>query len=190
MDFREFPTGRRNFAGVPFEVIDPDRNGGKSCIVLAGAIKYFPLESTDIPVGGKVKKLYFLHAAAWGGQAGKQFEYRVAYEDGSTASIPIEGGKECADWVGNTPVANGSIVAETAKPNGVPDRRLRDRLEKSVPGEAGPLGPGRIDRSRRRADRHRHHGRTLTVRFSAFFSDPDQGASEGRNFSDGVQAVV
>ncbi len=119
MDFREFPTGRRNFAGVPFEVIDPGRNDGKSCIVLAGAIKYFPLESTDIPVGGKVKKLYFLHAAAWGGQAGKQFEYRVAYEDGSTADIPIEGGKECADWVGNTPVANGSIVAETAKPNGV-----------------------------------------------------------------------
>ncbi|WP_294507637.1 beta-galactosidase trimerization domain-containing protein [uncultured Victivallis sp.] len=119
MDFREFPTGKQTFAGVPFQVIDPAGNDGKSCIVLAGTVKYFPQESADIKVGGLVKNLYFLHTAAWGGQKGRQFEYRVTYKDGTTAVIPVNGGSECADWVGNTPISNGSIVAETAKPNGV-----------------------------------------------------------------------
>ena len=100
-------------------MIDPASNDGKSCIVLAGTVKYFPQESADIKVGGLVKNLYFLHTAAWGGQKGRQFEYRITYNDGTTETFPVNGGSECNDWVGNTSISNGSIVAETTKPNGV-----------------------------------------------------------------------
>ena len=35
-DMRMLKTGRRRFSGIPFEIIDPAKNNGKSCIVLAG----------------------------------------------------------------------------------------------------------------------------------------------------------
>ncbi|MBI4976360.1 MAG: beta-galactosidase trimerization domain-containing protein [Spirochaetes bacterium] len=152
MDFREFPVGRQVFAGVPFQIIDAEKNEEKSCIVLSGAIKYFSAESPEIPVGSGVRNMYVLHAAAWGGQSGKQFEYVITYADGSVARFPINGAAECADWVGNNPVSNGRIVAETTKPNGMkigayvtcwsntaPDKKVTSVKVVSAQAEAVPI---------------------------------------------------
>ena len=65
-DMRVIPLGRQTFLGVPFEVIDPATNNGKSCVVLGGRTRsYFPGRADEIKIGRKVSHLYFLVASAW-----------------------------------------------------------------------------------------------------------------------------
>ncbi|PVY44737.1 beta-galactosidase trimerization domain-containing protein [Victivallis vadensis] len=118
LDARDFPTGRITLANVPFKVIDPADNDGKSCAVLAGTIKYFPTETPEIPVNAKIANLYFLHAAAWGNKSGKLFEYLITYDDGTTCAFPINGTAECADWINPQPLNNGYIAWEKKRPAG------------------------------------------------------------------------
>lgn len=98
-DFRMMPTGRvTETDNIPFEIIDPAKNGGKSCIVLAGTERpYFPLAVKDIKVGQKFSRLFFLHTAAWG-DAPNAGRYRIRYADGKCVDLPLVGKRNIADW--------------------------------------------------------------------------------------------
>jgi hypothetical protein len=88
-DMRQFATGRQTFYGVPFDVIDPAGNSGRSVITLYGQAATpslppdvtVPLEETR-----RVRCLYFLHAAAWG-TPGEIGEYRILYSDGASDTV-------------------------------------------------------------------------------------------------------
>ena len=83
-DLRSLPLGLRTFGGIPFDIIDPKTNEGRSCIVLAGKERtYFPLER-QVAIGHDAKMLYVLHAGAWVPRTGRVGEYRVEYADGTT----------------------------------------------------------------------------------------------------------
>ena len=89
-DMRGFPVGRRVFGGIPFEIVDPRRNNGRSCIVLfGGARPYFPKAVTGIKVGLKVRRLHFLVDAAWTfNKKGLEIaKFVVHYEGGAKAEI-------------------------------------------------------------------------------------------------------
>ena len=116
MDLRNFPVGQGVYAGVPFKVIDPEKNGGKSCIILKGAIDIFPATSPDIPVGLKCSSLYFLHSSAWGGRNEKQFDYLIRYDDGSEVRFTITGGAQNSDWYDPKAISDGYIAWEGANP--------------------------------------------------------------------------
>lgn len=68
-DAHTMPTGKQTFAGVPFQIINPATNHGKSSIVLRGPASSFstflPSEVKRIMVGRKARKLFFLVAGAW-----------------------------------------------------------------------------------------------------------------------------
>ncbi|MBN1553223.1 MAG: hypothetical protein JXA11_00645, partial [Phycisphaerae bacterium] len=69
-DLRLLPVGKRTFAGVPFDIIDPNTNTGRSCVVLhtnqnGRYAKGNRPEQVEIPVGRHVKRLVFLVAGAW-----------------------------------------------------------------------------------------------------------------------------
>lgn len=97
-DMRFVEVGTRELLGIPFELIDPAKNGGKAVLTM-GSKKFpaGPLSSTA-KVGLKARSLYFLHASAWTG--GHMATYIVKYDDGSTASIPIRAKEEISDWWG------------------------------------------------------------------------------------------
>ncbi len=116
MDMRELPVGLRTMAGVPFQIIDPAANQGKSCLMLKGHIDWLPAESRPVPVERKVRNLYFLHGSAWSTLQEKYFEYVMTYTDGSESRFPIRGGSEVADWYEPKPVNNGAIAWEGANP--------------------------------------------------------------------------
>ena len=98
-DFRSMPTGDRTLCGVPFRIVDPAANGGKSCIVLRGAGRdYFP-ESAKVAVGRKGAAIVFLHTLAWGDEQ-PVAHYLVRYADGKTEDIPIRQGQEILGWWG------------------------------------------------------------------------------------------
>ncbi len=91
--------GRQNYCGVPFDIIRWDENAGNACIVLASKnMRGVPEKVSGIPVGEKVKAIYFLHATAWtkGGEAA--MNYVLNHPDGSTTTIPVKCGEGVGDW--------------------------------------------------------------------------------------------
>lgn len=100
-DFRNMPLGKQVAAGVTFEIIDPAKNDGKSCIVLRGSERpNFPSEVTGIKVGKKFSRLFFLHTAAW--SSGDVGVYRINYADGSSVDYPLKHGINIGDWWNTT----------------------------------------------------------------------------------------
>lgn len=91
---------------IPFTIINPKQNKGKSCIVLGSKIReYFPKEIKNIKVGSekrgkRLTKLHFLHLCtnAYLGRGKTLFTYVVHYADGTTEKIKAVEGKNIADW--------------------------------------------------------------------------------------------
>lgn len=88
VDLKYLKTGKLILYGIPFYIINPEKNNGKSCIML-GSDKFpnFPKE-VKIPINEKLNYLFFLHACAYV-KWGDGREYRIIYEDGSKMSIPV-----------------------------------------------------------------------------------------------------
>jgi len=99
-DLRAIPAGEQTFRGVPFDIVDPAKNGGRACIVLRGGHgRQDFANSASFDVGRKAGVLYFLHACAWAGRKGTQIgEYVVRYTDGKTLRVPLRVGREIFDW--------------------------------------------------------------------------------------------
>jgi len=115
-DFREFPVDQKYFAGATFDIIDPAKNGGKSCLVLkSGHTPTMPAEVTGIQVNQKATAICALIALSWGplppgGEAGKIV---LHFDDGTTAMLPIQYGIHVTDWW------NGPELLKNAKPGWV-----------------------------------------------------------------------
>jgi len=100
-DLRMIPSGRQTLGGIPFDVIDPAANGGKSCLVLAGPDRgYFPQSATVEPgLAAPFRTLCLLHAIAWSPAAGSQTgNVRIAYADGTESVEPVIAGRNVGDW--------------------------------------------------------------------------------------------
>ena len=97
-DFRDVKTGMTTAAGIPFRIIDPAQNNGKSCIVLCGTNRpYFPESVKGIRIGGYFSRLFFLHTSAWG-NSNPCAVYRIHYEDGTHCDYQMTGRQNVADW--------------------------------------------------------------------------------------------
>ncbi len=109
-DLRLFPVGMQTFEGIPFKIIDPKNNNGKSCIVLhtKGNKRYLKgdrPEQVTIPVNKKLKRMIFVVASAWTdertrGKTIAEIIFKFAggeclYE---TETIPIQPGFNISDW--------------------------------------------------------------------------------------------
>lgn len=92
-DLHEFPTGKQNFEGVPFDVIDPAENGRRACLGMSSKPGY-SMQST-LAVNRKAESLYFLHAINNNYYAGR---ITLVYADGSRFSDEIGPGKVLNWW--------------------------------------------------------------------------------------------
>lgn len=97
-DLRTMPVGKQKFYGVPFDIIDPAENNGKSIIVLKSQNSpLFPTSVNSIPVNKKSRAIYFLHSSAWT-RPEEIAHYLIRYEDGETLKVPVIGNQNIADW--------------------------------------------------------------------------------------------
>lgn len=110
-DLRSLPVGPALLGGVLFDIVDPAKNHGKSCLVLKSAHAPWGLEkAAGIPVNHKAKALHFLHAAAWESPSAMA-KYVINYADGSKEVVAVVGGKNIGGWwKPSFDVAEASVV--------------------------------------------------------------------------------
>lgn len=100
-DAREIPLGRQVWRTIPFDIIDPVTNGGRSCILLRGRGREQMPAAAEFPVNQRCDVLYFLQADAWAGSSEAVVaRYVVTFADGSTVTVPLRNGREILDWWG------------------------------------------------------------------------------------------
>lgn len=111
-DLRMLPQGSSiALKGVPFDIINSRKNGGRSAIVLRGPFReYFP-ESATVTMKNAPKGnfFYLLHATAWS-SPGKNGEITVKYTDGDRSILDVIGGKDVGNWWQPIEQANGKVV--------------------------------------------------------------------------------
>jgi len=95
-DMRKVRPGRREFCGIPFDLIDAATNDGKAVLTLKSRNFAAGPASRTAPVGARAVCLYFLHAAAW--NRGHMATYVVHYADGTAAEVPIRANQEIENW--------------------------------------------------------------------------------------------
>ena len=99
-DLRELTPGKKTLAGVPFEILNPEENNGKSCVMLRSAVRPYFASKAEIPCGLKAARLFFLHGGGWLSGEGEAARYVIRYQDHSTKSVPVRIRQEIADWNG------------------------------------------------------------------------------------------
>ena len=113
-DLRKLKSGKLTYTGINFEVIDPNKNRGKSCIVLSASQKNFSPEAT-VSVTGKREfpYLYLLHAAAWVPQPGTRIgSVKISYKEGHDSEFPVISGRDCGNWWIEKSFKNAGIAWE------------------------------------------------------------------------------
>ena len=104
-DLRHFPPGPRHLLGVPFDIIDPSTNDGRSAMVLQGRPRmHFPRRA-QARVDRRFRSLHVLHTAAWARPGPDAARYHLQYADGGRATIAVKPGRDLLDWWGGTAFA-------------------------------------------------------------------------------------
>ena len=86
------PFGRQSYYGVPFDIVDPEKNRNETVIALASKrlrTNDYPDKMT-VPVKHKADVLYLLMAAYYALREGDQ-SFTFTYKDGSTRRVKLRG---------------------------------------------------------------------------------------------------
>ncbi len=89
-------AGPQHFHGVPFDLIEESEASPRSMVMLRSAQPKVLATGGEalpsrvaIPVGGKARALYLLHAAAWVSDAESFAEYRFVFSSGREEVLPV-----------------------------------------------------------------------------------------------------
>ena len=111
--FAKFPLGTQTFLGIPFHILDPKRNGGRSILSFHyGKVETRLREAGLVLPLEKRRYLYLLHTAAWASKK-KTLAGSLIFEgDVATVSRPVFTGQEVGDWWSPMELPNGKVVCE------------------------------------------------------------------------------
>ncbi len=131
-DMRNFPAGEQVFLNILFTIIDPNKNNGKSTMVLTQEEP-----SRTIPVGRPAACVYFLHTGAW--VENQVAVYTIVYDDGDKISIPVIQNVNIFDWwspgdlsqcqvawVGGNPIRDGVGIGVFGWNNPKPEKKIKE----------------------------------------------------------------
>ena len=90
------PTGRQDFAGVPFLVADPAANGRRGALAVSRR-PGFP-ERVSVPVGAKAGSIYVLHSVGNAGNLKIAGALTFVYEDGTEATQYAVQDRNVSGW--------------------------------------------------------------------------------------------
>lgn len=113
-DLRVLPyqAERPNIGEIPFKLVDPAANQGKSCIVLRGSSReYFPAGAAT-GIAGEISGscLYLLHALAWPVPGAVIGRVTLEFADGTSHTVSVSCGRDVGNWWEPEPLANGAVA--------------------------------------------------------------------------------
>lgn len=110
-DLHEFPVGRQVFEDVPFDFVDPAKNGRKACLIISGDKRY-DLKK-QMQVNQKAASIYIVHAQSYGNHVGN---ITLRYEDNTTYVKYITRGENIHGWwyPQNSPYDHGKYAYKVA----------------------------------------------------------------------------
>lgn len=98
-DLAQIPTGRQRLNGVDFDIIDPDRSAGRSCLILGGVgrVHQRACVASDRQTA---QSIYLLHACSnVGTEAGVLVGWlTLHYTNGTHQTRYIQTGREVGSW--------------------------------------------------------------------------------------------
>ncbi|MBL8993990.1 MAG: hypothetical protein JNM63_11665, partial [Spirochaetia bacterium] len=111
-DLRSFDPRRSDFGGVPFRIIAPEKNQGRSVMSFRGAMLSVQLYEAriDLPRAAAAKNLYILHTTCFNQTKTSVGTVTVEAEGGAKKIFDIKSGREVADWWGAGSLSNGVVV--------------------------------------------------------------------------------
>ncbi|MBN8217019.1 MAG: hypothetical protein J0L75_10290 [Spirochaetes bacterium] len=111
-DLRQFDFRQDDFGGVPFQVIDPESNGGSSVLSFRGARFSSALSEARLAPKAAVtaRYLYLLHTTCYNSGKGPVGTVRVRLSGGAEKTFEVLSGRDVADWWGAGTVSNGAVV--------------------------------------------------------------------------------
>lgn len=102
-DLPGFPRGRQTFHGVPFDIPSDEESKGRVALGLLERRRSDGkppsdghLRAASVPVGGKARSLWFLHAVT--NTSGQVGTITLHYTDGSRAVQAVTAGREILPW--------------------------------------------------------------------------------------------
>lgn len=111
VDLSQVPTGKVRLNDELFQMADSNQK--KSVVRTASSLdfkKSYP-ESIKISINQKVKSLLFLQTCAWPDVSGKRVgSYKIRYEDGSHAIIPLIYGDNIIYWQDPSSCSNAEVI--------------------------------------------------------------------------------
>ena len=110
-DLAMLPPGRHRWNNVNFDIIDPARNNGKSCIVLAGPFRhYFPRSAkAEQKKNVSGEYLHILHATAWPTPDRPVGTIELVYADGTSSTLKVNS-YDVGNWWAPVPRRCGEVV--------------------------------------------------------------------------------
>ncbi|MCF8224996.1 MAG: hypothetical protein K9J30_03870 [Bacteroidales bacterium] len=92
-DLKNFPTGKKSFHDIPFDLIDPSDNGRKACLIISQEKNY--VQRAELPYNKTAKSIYLIHTHSGGRHMG---EIILNYSDGSDHKTYITSGVNISGW--------------------------------------------------------------------------------------------
>jgi hypothetical protein len=118
-DFANFDSRRKEFGGIVFDLIDAEKNSGKSILTFDSPNAKTGLKTARlIPQKTETRGrfLYLLHASAWTPLDGEIGEILVRYKDKREQRIEVVAGLDLVDWQNLSGTPNGKIVYSRTLP--------------------------------------------------------------------------
>ncbi len=111
-DMRDLKPGDYDFSGIRFHVLNPDSNGGRSCMVFSGRDKDYFLDSAVILMNGKrFRYLYLFHATSTVPSTPAVLgNIEVVFTDGTHDRIDVTSWVDVNNWWYPEDLPNGAVA--------------------------------------------------------------------------------
>lgn len=110
---------KTEWAGIPFSVLQPERNRGKSVLVFRSPYFRNGLETAELNLDGAEisgSRLCLLHTLAYG-RGDKVFgTVELTGKNGIVRTLPLQAGREAADWRNPERLKNGYVASRWTTP--------------------------------------------------------------------------
>jgi hypothetical protein len=118
-DLSPFPIGRQTLNGVPFDIIEPEKNAYKSMLVLSRRPGPKVPDHMTVPIGTHARVLTFLHTGAWMDLLSR-VAITICYPGGIRKNFTFTPGIHLCDWM-QVPFNYPAAVPAWSGRNGIGD---------------------------------------------------------------------